>query len=220
MAAIDRDYWLDYAKDGISKSIESRDKAAEKLDTFLTWVWGIYTSVFALASLFNYVSTNICQLIFVAQPILIIMLSRFFCTMVTMPYTNNDDNMLADPNDVASIIDSFKLIVKHKKNKLRTAIIFTFISIISISLALVGYNFFDSDKQLKREIQTAKLNKDLRDQLIVPIKVQQSLNDSIKTINDFYDLQMQNEIKKQKLNCMQNNNQKCSDTIKKYSKNK
>jgi hypothetical protein len=214
MSAIDRDYWLDFAKDGVSKSIENREKAAEKLDTFLIWVWGIYTSVFALASLFNYMSTNIYQLIFVAQPILIIMLSRFFCTMVAMPSTNNDNKMLADPNDVASIIDSFKLIVKHKKRKLRIAIIFTFISIISISIALVGYNSFDPDKQIKRDIQTAKLNKDLHDKLIVPIKMQQSLNDSIKTINEYYDLQIQNLLKKQKLQYIENQGQKCLDTLK------
>ena len=34
MAGIDRDYWLDFAKDGVSNSIQNREKAAEKIDTF------------------------------------------------------------------------------------------------------------------------------------------------------------------------------------------
>ncbi len=218
MAGIDRDYWLDFAKDGVTKSIESREKAADKLDTFLTWVWGIYTTVFALASLLNYVSTNICQLIFVAQPILIIMLSRYFCTMVSMPSTNNDDESLADPNDVASIIDGFKIIVDNKKKKLGVAKIFTLISIISLSVALVGYNFYDPDKQLKREIQLTKLQKDLNNQKIIPLKLQQSENDSIKIDNEFYDLQLQNLLKKKKINCFRNNDLKYYDTLKNFEK--
>ena len=218
MAGLDRDYWLDFAKEGVSKSIESREKGAEKLDSFLMWIWGIYTSVFTLASLLNYVSTNIYQLIFVAQPILIIMLSRFFCAMVSMPSTNNDENMLADTNDVASIIDSFKIIVASKKKKLLIAKISTIVSIISICAALVGYNYFDPDKQLKREIQTTKLQKELHDQSVLPVKAQQSLNDSLKVINDFYDLQMQNSIKKKKLKCIENNDQKCLDTLKTLEK--
>ena len=133
MAGIDRDYWLDFAKDGVSKSIESREKAADRLDTFLTWIWGIYTSVFALASLFNFVSSNIWQLIWIGQPILIIMLSRYFCTLVSMPSSNDDSQMGADPNDVASIIDSFKLIVADKKRKLEIAKWATLISIIMSS---------------------------------------------------------------------------------------
>ena len=214
MAAIDRDYWLEFAKDGVSKSIINREQAAEKLDNFLSWIWGIYTSIFALASLFNFLSSDLLQLIFVVQPILIIMLARFFCTLVAMPSTNDDKNKLADPNDVASIIDSFIVIVEHKKKKLRLAIIFTFISITSISLALIGYNVFNPDKQLKQEIQTMKFKKDLHDQLIVPEKYQQSLNDSIQSINEYYSLQLQNLIKKKKLDYIENINAKCLDSLK------
>jgi len=217
MAGIDRDYWLEFAKDGVSKSIESREKAADKLDTFLVWIWGIYTSVFALASLFNFLSGNICQLILVAQPILIVMLSRFFCAMVSMPSTNNDSNR-ADANDVASIIDSFQIIVNDKRKKLRRAIFFTVISIISISAALVSYNFFDPNKQLKDEIQTAKLKKDLHDQFIVPPKPQILVNDSIKSINDNLELQSQNIIQATKLKCIKNNDPKCLKTIKNFEK--
>jgi hypothetical protein len=214
MAGIDRDYWLDFAKDGVSKSIESREKAADKLDTFLTWIWGIYTSVFALASLFNYVSSDIWQLIWVAQPVLIIMLSRYYCAIVSMPSSNNDDKIRADPNEVASIIDSFKLIVEDKKRKLQVAKILTLVSILSITVALVGYNFCDPNKELKQDIQKMKLKKDLNSQEIIPIKVQQSLNDSIKSLNDYYDYQIQNLIKKRKLKCVENNDSQCLDSLK------
>ena len=214
MAGIDRDYWLDFAKDGVSQSIGNRERAAEKLDTFLTWIWGIYTSVFALASLFNFVSSNIWQLVWVAQPILIIMLARYFCTVVLMPSTNEDANVKADPNDVASIIDSFKLIVEYKRKKLQVAKFFTFISIFSITAALVGYNFCDPDKEAKQKLQTMKLKKELSNQEIVKPKTQQTINDSIKAVNDYFDYQIQNSIKKRKLKCIENSDSKCLDSLK------
>lgn len=214
MAGIDRDYWLEFAKNGVSQSIGNREKAAEKLDTFLTWIWGIYTSVFALASLFNFVSSNVWQLIWVAQPILIIMLARYFCTIVSMPSSNDDDKISADPNDVASIIDSFILIVKDKKKKLQVAKLFTLISIISITTALVGYNYCDPDKLIKQKIQTLKLEKDLNSQKIIKVKSQQILNDSLKSVNDFYDFKMQNILKKRKLECIKKNDIKCLNNIK------
>jgi hypothetical protein len=214
MAGIDRDYWLDFAKEGVSKSIENREKAADKLDTFLGWTWLVYTSIFALGSLLNFVSSDIWQLIWLAQPILLIMLARYFCAVVSMPSSNNDDKVSADPNDVASIIDSFKLIVEDKKKKLQTAKVFTFISIFSITAALVGYNYCAPDKIIKQQIQTSKLKKDLSNQEVVKPKQQTSINDSIKAVNDFYDYQIQNVIKIRKLNCVKRGDKKCMDTLK------
>ena len=34
MAGIDDSFWLDFAKDSVSKSIDRREQAAGKLDTF------------------------------------------------------------------------------------------------------------------------------------------------------------------------------------------
>jgi len=214
MAGIDRDYWLDFAKAGVSKSIESREKAAEKLDNFLSWAWLIYTSIFTLGSLMNFVSSNIWQLVCLAQPILIIMLARYFCALVTMPSTNNDDNFRADPNDVASIIDSFKIIVEDKKKKLSRAKFFSFVSIFSITVSLIGYNYFDPYKLLRQKIQTTKLLKELSTQDITKPNKQQAINDSINLVNVFYDNKIQNNIKKRKLDCIEKSNVKCLDSLK------
>ena len=214
MSGIDRDYWLDFAKDGVSKSIESREKAADKLDNFLGWTWLVYTSIFALGSLLNFVSSNIWQLVWLAQPILIIMLARYYCAIVSIPSTNNDDSVRADPNDVANIIDCFILIVDDKRKKLKVAKIFTFISIFSITAALVGYNYCDPNKVIKQELQTKKLKKEISTQEVVEIKVQHSINDSIKSINEFYDFQFQNIIKKKKLKCLENGDTKYLDSLK------
>jgi hypothetical protein len=192
MAGIDRDFWLDYAKNEVTKSIESREAAAEKLDTFLAWIWTIYTSIFALASLFNYMSSNVWQLLVVSQPILIIMVARFFCKWVEMPTMKKDEK--ADPNVVPEIIDSFKATVEDKKRKLSIALVFTVISMISICVALIGYSALDPDKEIKKE------------------------NSRIKLINDNKDIKFQNSIKSRMLDDLTKKDFKHLDSIKNYNK--
>jgi len=216
MPGIDRDHWLDFAKDNVSKSIQRREDAATKLDDFLSWLWGIYTSIFALASLLGFMSNSLELLISVSQPILIIMLARFTCKMVLMPSINDSAN--ADPNVVPEIIESFMIMVADKKKKLRMAIFGTIVSVISICFALIGYNVFDSNKEIKQKIQKEALKKELNDKTVKTIKAQQTINDSVKLENESYDLRMQNELKQRKLDCILSNNQKCVDTLKALEK--
>jgi hypothetical protein len=217
MAAIDRDYWLEFAKTGVGNSITKREEAASRLDTFLLWLWGIYTTSFALATLFNFVGSNIWQLIWATQPILIIMLARYFCTDVSMPSINNEQEKSADPNDVASIIDSFIVIVADKKRKLRLAKIFTLISIVSLCAALVGYNYCDPNKALKQRIQVEKLNKELSSNAVLtPLRLQ-TLNDSIHSLNTYYDNRTQNWLKQKRLECLEKGDTQCLETLKRMA---
>jgi|GEM_PF-3554874 hypothetical protein len=210
MAGIDDDFWLEYAKSKVSKSLESRDEAAVKLDSFLSWLWVIYTSVFTLASLFNYMSPSFCQLVFVAQPIIIIMLARFFCIMVSMP-----GSVAADANVIPEIIEGYQRILGNKITKLNIAIAATFISMLSLSIAIVGYNYYDPDKKIKSDIQQAMLKKELFDK---KIHQQSAINDSIKLVNEYYEYQFQNEIKRRKLDCLKHNSLKCVDSLKTFEK--
>lgn len=216
MAAIDRDYWLDFARENVSKSIQSREDAATKLDDFLSWLWTIYTSIFALGSLLGYISNNVQQLVAVSLPVLVIMLARLFCKMVSMPSITGAAT--ADPNVVPEIIEGFVLIVADKKRKLRIAVTWTIFSILSICIALTGYNLFDGNRELKREIETAKLKKDLSTQAITVTRPQQQQNDSVKLMNDYYDYCIQNELKKRKFDCIQTGSQECADKVNAMSK--
>ena len=156
---IDDEFWLKYSKDGISKNLESKEKAAARLDTLLISIWGVYTSIFALANLFNFVSSNIWQLIWISQPILIVMLAKFLCTLVLIPRCDNQD--IAYINDVASIIESYKKMISNAKRELKMAIWATLISIISVIVAIVGYNQCDPNKKIKEELQTLKIEKEI-----------------------------------------------------------
>ncbi|HVZ96608.1 MAG TPA: hypothetical protein VG847_07020 [Chitinophagaceae bacterium] len=216
MAGIDRDYWLDFAKDSVSKSIQARDDAAKSIDTFLSWLWTIYTSVFVLASLLDYLSGDLAQVTIVAQPILIIMISRYFCLLVVMPVSREEAK--ADPNVVPEIIDSFQIIVDEKKKRLQTAKAATLISIISLCIALVGYNALDPNKNLKAAIQKAKLEKTLNDNATKQPAATQAFVDSMKIQNDSLDMLYQHTLKKKIIECLTTNNAACIDSLKKLEK--
>ncbi len=187
---IDDEFWLKYSKDGITKNLESKEKAALRLDTLLVSIWGVYTSIFAAANLFNFVSSNIWQLIWVSQPILIVMLAKFLCTLVLIP--SCDDKDIAYINDVASIIESYKKMISNAKRELKVAIVATLISILSIIVAIVGYNQCDPNKKIKEELQTLKIEKEISvtkkeisanyKEINSTTNAQKQLNDSIKTI--------------------------------------
>jgi hypothetical protein len=216
-AGIDIDYWLNFAKVRVTQNIENIEKDADKLDTILIWTWGIYISIFALASIFDFLSSNIWQLIFVALPIFIIMLSRYLCTMVSLP-SPKTDKISANPNDVPSIVDSYNFIITDKKKKLKVAQIFTLISIFSIMIALVSYNYLDPNKDIKKEIKIMKLKKDLSNQEIVKVKAQQNINDSINSFNEYYSYQIQNILLQRKLKCIENDDTTCFKALKLFEK--
>lgn len=187
---IDDEFWLKFSKDGISKKLESLEKAASRLDTLLVSIWAIYTSIFALANLFNFVSSNIWQLIWISQPILIVTLAKFLCTLVLIPSCDNQD--IAYINDVASIIESYKKMISSAKRELKVAIWITFISILSIIFAIIGYNQCDPNKKFKEELQTLEIEKEISvikkeisanyKEIISNTNAQKKLNDSIKAI--------------------------------------
>lgn len=215
---IDDEFWLKMAADRISNSITSRETAADKLDTFLEWIWGIYTSIFALASFFDAISSNIWQLIWVAQPILILMVARYCCHSVSLPSMDKKGEFNVVPDNVPAIMDTFKLIVQNKKSKLRVARFFTLVSIFSLMASLIGYNYCNPEKDLKQQIKIAILEKDLYTNKPAVANKQSTVNDSIKLINAYLDAQIQNITKEKKLKCIRQDNGKCADSIVKTSK--
>lgn len=217
MAGIDIDLWINFAKGRISQNIENIEKDADKLDTFLIWTWSVYTTIFALASILDFLSSNIWQLIFVALPILVIMVSRYKCTKVSLP-SPEIDKISAYPNSVPSIIDSYKFIITDKKRKLNVAKKYILFSIASIMIALVSYSYLDPNKDIKQEIKTMKLNKDLSNQVIIKVKAQQNINDSIKSLNEYYSFQIQNILLQRKLECIENNDTSCFQAVKLFEK--
>lgn len=214
MAGIDRDFWLDFAKDAASKNIEVRELAADKINTFLEWVWNIYTLLFAIGSLFEIFGTDLLRLILVSQPILIIMLARYCCLLVTMP-----SSLKANPNNISKIIEGYMLVVNAKAKKLNNALIATVISMISICIALIAYNVLEPNKDLKKELVQRKLLKELHENTIVVPSVRQGINDSIKQESDFYEYKNQLYINYRRSQLLQSNDTTGINNLKKLNIN-
>ncbi len=213
MGQINNDFWLEFAKERASQSIKSRENAADKLDTFLQWIWGIYIGIFALASFFDAISSNIWLMICVVQPILVLMIARYFCHRVSMPNIVKEGKFTTPVDDVQNIIDTFKLIVEDKKKKMIVARFLTLISILSLMISLVGYNYCNPEKTLKQQIKIAALEKELYLNRSALPKKQSVINDSINLVNLYLDAQIQHIIKQKMLECIQNGNKKCIDSI-------
>lgn len=205
MAGADTEFWLDYAKNKITAGIEAREKAAEKLDTFLAWLWGIYSGVFALGSFFDYFTNNLLQLLLLLLPLFMIMWARYRCIHVSMPI----DSVKMDPNIVTEIMEGYDNVVEIKSTRLRNAQVWVFISIFSLVLAFFGYNYFDAQKELKNELQVKKLNKSLKEQ---DITVTQK-PDSLKRENEILEYEINILINQRKKEYLQKN---CDSCLKKF----
>src|ERR1051325_1358259 len=126
-------YWLKFAKDHVSNAITARDDAANKLDGFLTVVWGIYTAAFTAAVAFGNVSAT--SKIIMILPVIIIPVAKFLCIHVQLPVPVN-----FYPNVPDSIEqDGYAVIIRRKNSILLLAKFISFLSAISIGLAIFVY---------------------------------------------------------------------------------
>jgi hypothetical protein len=159
--AVNDNDWFDYARKTIFNSNENLEKAAGKLDTFLAVLWSVYTAMFALGTLFNFLNSSGWQLILLALPVLSMMIARYFCVEVSMPSlfykskgkTSGNGNDEFKPDDAKSIISSYKQVDARKRKNLKWANNFTLVSILFITAGLLLYNYFSCHILIKPHIQ-------------------------------------------------------------------
>ncbi len=212
MAGIDRDFWLEYAKNGVLGNITSTEAAAKNLDTFLMVLWTIFTTAFAVASFLDALSGTWWQIVLVGLPILVIMVARYYCTLVSLP--SFKDGVEADPNIVEEIIDSYIIISHDKKNRLKIANQLTLVAILSVFIALVGYNQLDPNRAIKDKIKLNKLLKDEKDTYkLTDTSALLRSNLHTKDINDNLDKQSDSIIKSKKLEFLKGSDKKYFDSL-------
>src|ERR1700741_5384959 len=82
---VDDYFWLKFAKDHISDAITTRDNAAKSLDTYLKFVWQIYTGFFALSTALSIIPGSICTKLIMGLPVIIVPIASFYCVKVQLP---------------------------------------------------------------------------------------------------------------------------------------
>lgn len=98
---IDDKFWLNYAKVHTEKAVDTVNAGADKLDSFLTWSWTIYTTVFTAGIFFNSIEGAYWSKIIMALPVIIIPIAKMLCIQVQLPvftrfYPNVPDSIVTD----------------------------------------------------------------------------------------------------------------------------
>lgn len=162
-------YWLKYAKEKFDSSIKSRDEAASKLETFSTFLWTTYTAAFAIAAAFNTISDNPWKIIILVLPIILLLMTKYLCTYVQMPVDTDIDTV--DPDKIAN---AHAEIVHRKIIRLRFAVVFSFVSTISLISSLITYKIPDKNETISSLREKAE--------------EQNAVNDQLKTLKLYYEI--------------------------------
>ena len=148
---VDDAFWLKYAKDHTEKATDLVNSGADKLDSFLTWAWGIYTTVFTAAIILNQVSDSASSRIIMALPVIIIPIAKFLCIRVQLPVFAKYFPDIPD-----SIVQDLYSAVINKKHKLfNWAIGIAILGILNIALSLF---IFKTESGSDFKIQVAHLD--------------------------------------------------------------
>lgn len=157
---IDDLYWFNFSETLISNSQERPDKAAEKLQKLVIWLWGIYTSYaavgFALSKKQFSILTTV--LIVAASASLIVV---YWCTVwVQMPLF-----VQFDPRSPTTIKEAYESIVKAKRYRLNVTLSISVIASIMVSIALAMSSVGQEHKQRNLEFKATINLKDNRPML-------------------------------------------------------
>jgi len=136
-------FWLQYAADHVTNAVKSRDDAAAKVDTYLAAIWTIYTGVLTAAVVFHQVSDNLCTLVLLALPVLILPIARYLCLQVAIP-----PQVVFYETSPASIRSTlYDGILKTKIRRLQWAKIGALVSAVSIAVSLFAFKLNDEGKK-------------------------------------------------------------------------
>lgn len=138
MEIVNDQYWLKYAKSSIEKSLSSRNAAAANLEKMTLWFWGLYTASFTIGVSINIIDAPIFVLTMLASPIVLLILTYWFCILAQLPV-----NAEYDPTIPYEIKEAYNAGLKVKNNRFRLARVLTLVSALMLSLALFSLSFVD-----------------------------------------------------------------------------
>jgi hypothetical protein len=136
-------FWLQYAADHVTNAVKSRDDAAAKVDTYLAAIWTIYTGVLTAAVVFHQVSDNLCTLVLLALPVLILPIARYLCLQVAIP--PQVEFYETSPESIRSTL--YDGVLETKIKRLQWAKIGALVSAVSIAVSLFAFKLNDEGRK-------------------------------------------------------------------------
>lgn len=142
MEIVDDQYWLEYAKKTIEKSITTRNEAAAKLESMTLWFWGLYTASFTIGVSINLIDAPIWVLVLLASPVVFLILTYWFCVLAQFPVTAE-----FDPTIPYEIKEGYNQGLFVKKRRFNWALFFTFVSALLLGSALFSLSFVNKKNE-------------------------------------------------------------------------
>lgn len=136
MEIVDDQYWLEYAKKTIEKSITSRNEAAAKLESMTLWFWGLYTASFTIGISINLIDAPLWVLVLLASPVVFLIITYWFYVLAQFPVTAE-----FDPTIPYEIKEGYNQGLFVKKRRFNFALFFTFFSALLLGIALFSLSF-------------------------------------------------------------------------------
>ncbi|MCE1163943.1 MAG: hypothetical protein LWX07_00915 [Bacteroidetes bacterium] len=140
---VDDYFWLGDMKSCLKDVWNVQKTAAEKLVTFVTWLWSSYTTVFVgSAIIFSEQLNGLPSYLFILMitPVLLLPFAYYFCVRAQMPR----EESIIDYR-MPEFIEKSNLKLIYKKSKsFRHAGSVTFLSIIAFVAAILSYIYFQS----------------------------------------------------------------------------
>lgn len=129
---IDDQYWFELSEQMVRNTQQGASEAAEKLQGFVAWLWGIYTGGAAIGLTLSPQSFSRVQLIFIALGSFALVVVYWCAVYVQLPIT-----VEFDPRSPTEIKNAYKLGVEEKNRRLRWTILFSGLAAMLMTLGLV-----------------------------------------------------------------------------------
>ena len=141
----DVEFWRDLEKSTIKSAVTARNEAASKLQTLVTWLWGITTSgtlggvAFKLVVNASVTNPNLSlSTILIALASALLVATYWLCVRAQFPI----ELSFVDPNtgdELIAIRNNYEKALKAKNNWLRLALGFSALATVIVSLALIAH---------------------------------------------------------------------------------
>jgi hypothetical protein len=108
-------YWFSYSKTVVDRAIQSRDDAAEKLQTYVAWLWTVYTLGASVGFALGKLSLDFWPAILVSSPVLALVIVYWMTVWVRVPVLCQFDPRI--PEQIEKLY-SHNLLLKQRRLKL------------------------------------------------------------------------------------------------------
>ena len=110
-------YWFGYSKNVIDSALKSRDDTADKLQTFVAWLWTIYTATAALGINFARLALDTWSTVLICSPIVTLIVVYWLTVWVRMPAL-----LEFDPRSPEEIEAVYEHNLREKQTRLNSAL--------------------------------------------------------------------------------------------------